>query len=173
VAEGVSEEGLADAHVPDDGDVVVGFEEAQRGEFVEQGAVELDLGGLVPPLELGVPLQVAPLGPDGGRLAVAAGGLVAEREEQQVLVGHLLLAGEHEPLGKGIEHPGELEALQDGLQFGGDDVWVHGSSPSSVRSRDASGRAYWLAGRRYRASGMTLAMGAARCASMRTRVARR
>jgi len=53
VAEGVREKGLADADRPDDRDVVMGLEEAEGGELVEDGAVEGDLRRGIPVLELG------------------------------------------------------------------------------------------------------------------------
>ena len=48
VAEGMREKGLADADGADDGDVGVRVEEAQRGELVEERAIEGDLRGAVP-----------------------------------------------------------------------------------------------------------------------------
>jgi hypothetical protein len=91
---------------------------------------------------------VTALGADGGGAAVAAADLVGEHEQEEVLVGHLLLAGDGEPLGQRVEDGRELEQLERGLEVGGDQVGRHASSPSLSRSRDASGRAYCEGGRR-------------------------
>ena len=48
VAEGMREKGFADADGADDGDMGVRIEEAQRGELVEERAIEGDLRGAVP-----------------------------------------------------------------------------------------------------------------------------
>ena len=52
VAERMGEKGLADADGADDGDVRVGVEEAQRRELVEERAIEGDLRGRVPRVEV-------------------------------------------------------------------------------------------------------------------------
>jgi len=104
VAEGVRQEGLADADWADDRDVRVGFEEAQRDELVPQRPVVGDLRGGVPALELHLRVEVAALGAQAGGAAIAATDLVSEDEQQQVLVGHLLLTREREPLGQRVEH---------------------------------------------------------------------
>ena len=75
-----------------------GLDEAQRGESAEERLVELDLGGLVPPLELGVLLEVATLGADRGRLAIPPCRLVSPGEQEQIMVWHLLLPGQGQPL---------------------------------------------------------------------------
>jgi len=103
VTESVGKEGLSDADVADDGDVVVLFEEAQRHELVEQSSVEGDVGGFVPVFDSGLGIEPAPLRADDGSHAVTAGGLVAEHKYEEVLVGHLLLAGEDEALGQGVQ----------------------------------------------------------------------
>jgi hypothetical protein len=149
VAEGVRQVGFPYADGPDDGDVVMRLDEAQRGELVEERTVELDLRGRVPALELAVGLGVGALRAERGGLAIAARGLIAERQEREVLVRHLPLARQRETLEHGVEHAGELQAAQHRLQLGRDDVGVHSVSPSSLRrSRRASGRAYWVEGRR-------------------------
>ena len=146
-AEGVGEEGLADADGADDGDVGVGVEEAQRDELVPERAVVGDLGRRVPVLELhgGIELGLGGAQRDGG--AVAARDLVAEDEEQEVLVRHLLLARQDEALGQRVEQAAELEAAQHGREIGGDRVGRHrctslGRGGRAVRARTA------LAGRR-------------------------
>jgi hypothetical protein len=59
VAESMSKEGFSDADVTDDGDMVMGFDEAKRGELGEQSLVEVNLGGGVPVLESGVGLETS------------------------------------------------------------------------------------------------------------------
>jgi hypothetical protein len=141
VAEGVGEEGLPHADGPDDGDVVVGLQEAERGELIQQCAVEGDLRGGIPVLELRGGVEARALSPEGRGQAVASRHLVGEDEQEEVLVGHLLLAGEGEALGQSVEEPGELEAAQHGLEIGRDGVGGHAGSPSSGRSAGPSGRA--------------------------------
>jgi hypothetical protein len=51
------EEGLADADWTDDEHVVVGVQEAKRGELVEESVVEGDVGRRVPGLELGLGVE--------------------------------------------------------------------------------------------------------------------
>ena len=81
--------------------------------------------------------------------AVASGDFVAEDEEQQILMRHLLLAREREALRQGVEHARELEPAQDGFQIRTDRVGGHwDSSPVVDRAAARSGNAYWVAGRR-------------------------
>ena len=61
---------------PDDGDMVMALQEAEGRELVEEGAIEGDLGGGVPVLELGAGIEARALGPQGGGEAVAARDLV-------------------------------------------------------------------------------------------------
>jgi len=105
-------------------------DEAQTHELVPQGAVVGDLGRGVPLLERHgrVELRLGGAQRDGG--AVAAGDLVAEREEEEVLVGELLLAGEDETLGERVEEAAELEPPQDRLEVRGDHLGRHRASPS-------------------------------------------
>src|SRR5262252_11053192 len=88
--------------------------------------------------------------------AVASRRFVAEDESQEVLMRHLLLAREDESLGQRVEHAPELQAPEDGFEIGTDHVGGHSTSPSERRAR-GSGNAYWVAGRRKRASGSTRA----------------
>ena len=63
--------------------------------------------------------------------AVATLALVGEQQEQEILVRHLLLAGEREALGKRVEEFAEAQAAHRGLEVRAD--WIgHESSPSSV-----------------------------------------
>ena len=147
--ERVGKKRLADAHRPDDRDVRVRLEEAERDEFVPQRAVVGDFRSLVPALKLHLRVEVAALGAHGSGAAVAAADLVGEHEQEQVLVGHLLLPSDGEPLRQRVEYRRELEAPERGLEVSGDQVGGHGSSPSGLsRSREACGRAYCEVGRR-------------------------
>ncbi len=51
-------------------------------------------------------------GADLGGGAVAARNLVGEHEQQQVVEGHVLLVGEHEPLGQRLGDATELESFE-------------------------------------------------------------
>jgi hypothetical protein len=151
VTDGVSEEGLADADGADDGDVVVGLEEAQGKELAEELSVEGDLGGLVPALDLLCGIELSFLRAERGGLAVAAGGLVLEDEQQEILVRRLLLSCEGESLGEDVEDARELEALKDGAEVGRDRLGGHACvSPFECVVK---GRANCSAGRRKRGSG--------------------
>ena len=122
VAEGMREKGLADADGADDGDVRVGVEEAQRGELVEERAIEGDLRGGVPSVQAHVRIQAGLLDPQRDGEAVAPRDFVAEDLEQQIVMRHLLLAREREPLGQRVEHARQLEPPQDGFQIGTDPI---------------------------------------------------
>jgi hypothetical protein len=94
VAERVREKGLAHPDGPDDGDVVMGFQEAEGGELVEERAVEGDLRRGIPVLELRAGVEARTLRAEGRGQAIAPGHLVGEDEQEKVLVRHLLLARE-------------------------------------------------------------------------------
>ena len=87
VAQGVGEKGFADADGADEGDVVMRLQEAERDELGEEGAIEGDVGGGVPVLELGARVEARPLRPQGGGQAVPARDLVGEDKQEEVLVG--------------------------------------------------------------------------------------
>ena len=139
MAEGVGEEGLADADGADDRDVGVGLEEAERRELVEQGAIEGHLRGGVPRLELHAGVEAGALDAGGHGQRVPPGRFVAEDDQEEVLIGQLLLAGQAEPLGQGVEHPGELEATEDGAEVGRNRIGRHAGSPSGVEVRGHEG----------------------------------
>jgi hypothetical protein len=86
------------------------LQEAECRELVEEGAIEGHLGGRVRVCKLRAGIEARPLGPDGRGQTVAAGDLVAEDEQEDVLVRHLFLPGESQALGQGVEPSGELEA---------------------------------------------------------------
>jgi hypothetical protein len=56
---------LAHADGANDGDVVMGLQEAEGGEFVEEGAIKGHLRGRVPVLERGPGIEAGPLGSHG------------------------------------------------------------------------------------------------------------
>jgi hypothetical protein len=89
MSECVSEEGLSDADVADDGDVMMRADETQRGEFGEQSLVEVNLGGGVPVFESGAKVELSLLNPKSDRKAIATLSLVGEQ---------------------GVEHARELQA---------------------------------------------------------------
>jgi len=68
---------------------------------------------------------VSALGAESGGLAVAAGDLVLKGEQEEVLEGHLLLAGQGEPLREGVEDGRELEAAQHGFEVWRDRLRGH------------------------------------------------
>src|SRR5262245_45641524 len=90
----VRDKRLAHADRPDDGHVRAGLDETKRRQLVEERAIEGDLGALVPALQLHVDFEARTAGAGYGGNAVAPGDLVLEREQEEVLVGHLLLARE-------------------------------------------------------------------------------
>ena len=59
-------------------------------------------------------------------------------------MGHLLLAREEHALRQRVEHASQLQAAEDGLQIGADDLGGrHSDSPSEAdRSATGSGKAY-------------------------------
>jgi hypothetical protein len=138
VAQGVGEKRLADPDGADDGDVVMALQEAERGELVEEGAIEGHLRRRVPGFELSAGIEARALGSHGRGQPVAAGDLIAEDEEKEVLVGELLLPGEGQAFGQGVEPPGELEAAEHGLQVSGDGIGRHAGSPSSRAGRGSA-----------------------------------
>jgi hypothetical protein len=110
VAEGVGDEGFADADGPDEGDMGARVEKAERDELVKEDAVEGDLGRRIPGFELHGGIEARALRPEGRGLTVAARGFVGEDEEKEILMRHLLAAREGETFGQGVGHAGEFEA---------------------------------------------------------------
>jgi hypothetical protein len=80
----VGEKTLADADGADEGDVVMRLQEAERDELGEERAIEGDVGGGVPVLELGARVEARPLRPQGSGQAVPARHLVGEDEQECV-----------------------------------------------------------------------------------------
>jgi hypothetical protein len=154
VPEGMSEEGFANADVTDDGDMVMGFDEAEGGELGEEGLVEVNLRGGVPVLEARVGLEPSLLGAQGGGEAIATLTFVGEDEKEEVLVRGFLLAREEEPFGKGIQHAREFESTEHGSKVGFDG-FGHCDSPFRDMIFVPSGRAYCWGGLRNRAKGIT------------------
>ena len=116
VAESVRQKGLAHADRSHDQHVPPCLQKAQGGEFVQHRSIERDLGGVIPLLELGALFEARTLRAQGSRLAVSTRYLIAQDQEQEVLVRHFLLAGQGEPLGQGVENARELEPAEYGAQ---------------------------------------------------------
>jgi hypothetical protein len=147
VAECVGEEGFADAHRADDGDVGMGIEKAERGELVEERPIEGDLRGRVPVLQAHRRVETRFLHAEGDGEALPPGDFVAEDLEKQILMRHLLLARQREALGQRVEHARQLEPPQDGLQIRVDHIGGrHRDSSPSAAARNGS--LYCEAGRR-------------------------
>jgi hypothetical protein len=140
MSECVSEEGFADTDVADDGDVVMRFDEAERGELGEQSLVEVNLGGRVPVFETGFGLEASFLGAKSRGESIATLSLVGEDKEKEVLVRGFVLSSENKPLGQRIEHARELESPEHGAKIGFDG-FGHCDSPLWGLGWE-SGRAY-------------------------------
>jgi hypothetical protein len=78
-------------------------------------------------------------GAQGDGSGVAASDLVGEDDQQEVLVGHRLLAGEREAVGQRVEQAAELEPAQRRLELRCDDVGGHRAPPRSAGT-SGSGR---------------------------------
>src|SRR5271170_5578326 len=118
MADAMREEALADTDGADDGDVGALLDEPQRDELVEQLLVEGDARGLVPALELHLGVEVRTLRAERGSEAISTRSFVLQHQEQQVLMRHLLLSRERQPLGQRVEHAAELEPLERGPELG-------------------------------------------------------
>ncbi len=112
VAEGLRDEGLADADGPEDDDVAMGLEEAKARQLGEHALVEAHLRRLVPRLEAHPRIEARLAGTQIGSDVVAPRDLVGEDEQQEIVKRHLLLVGEHESLGERVCDASELEALE-------------------------------------------------------------
>ena len=147
VSEGVGEKRFADADGPDDGDMGVGVEEAQRGELVQECTIEGDLRGRVPALQAHRRVETRFLHAERDREALSPGDFVTEHLEEQILVRHLLLARKREPLRQGVEHARQFQPPQYGFQIRADHIGGRhrDSSPSEAAW---SGSLYCEAGRR-------------------------
>ena len=144
VPEGVREKRFADADRTDDRNVRMRLEKPQRRELIEQRAIEGHLRGRIPGVEVHGGIEARALHAQGDSQTIAARRLVAEYEQQEIVVRHLLLAGEEHPLGQGVEHASELQATEHGFQIRADDFsGRHSDSPSEAgRSATGSGKAY-------------------------------
>ncbi len=141
--EGVGEKGFAHAARPDDRDMRVAVEKAQRRELIEERLVEGHLGGRIPGFQMHGGIQVGLLHAQRDCQAVAAGGFIAEDEQQPVLMRHFLLPRQHQALGQGVQDPRQAEPAQNGFQIGTDDLGGHSDSPPSDEgAAGRSGSAY-------------------------------
>ena len=123
---------------------------------LSERAVEGDLRGRVPRLETQGGIEARPLDAQRDGEAVAPRDLIAEDEEQEVLVRHLLLTGERESLGQRVEHARELQTTEHGFQIGTDRISGHRGLLRRPRGRRAGGRIDWRGAGTARA-GMTRA----------------
>ena len=112
VPERAGQVGLADPDRAEQQGPVAGVQEPQRGELVPELLVVADGGGRVPGVQPHAGVEPGGPGPQGGGLGLAAGVFVGEDELEEVGVGHVLLAGQGEPVGQGVEHLAELERPQ-------------------------------------------------------------
>ena len=78
MSKSLREKGLAHANGADDGDVLVGIEEAQGHEFVEERTVEGDLGGVIPRFKTHRGIEPGFVGAQRDGLAVAARGFILQ-----------------------------------------------------------------------------------------------
>jgi hypothetical protein len=76
----------------------------------------------VPGIQPHARLEPGAPGPEGSGFGLAAADLVGEDELEEVGVGHLLLPGQGEPIGQGVEHLAELERPQRGAQVRADRI---------------------------------------------------
>src|SRR5689334_12051548 len=111
---------------------------APRGGLVPQLLVGADRGSVVPGVQPHACLEPGGPGPQGGGFGLAAGVLIGQDELEEVGVGHVLLAGQGEPVRQGVEHLAELERAQRGAQVRADGIAHDGghrmlSSPPSIR----------------------------------------
>src|SRR5215510_8702748 len=142
--------GLPDADRAEDEGAVRAVEEPQAGQFVPQVLVVADGGGLVPGVEPHAGVEPGGAGAQGGGLGFAAGDFVGQDQFEEVSVGHLLLAGEGEPVREGGQHLAELERPQGRAQVGADRI-AHGGGhrvPSFPRGTRVSWVARYSAGSR-------------------------
>ena len=116
VGDGVCEEGLAHTDGADNDRVVMSLDEAEGDELIKKVLIEGDFGRGIPPFEAKVGIEVCLLGTKGGGLGVAAGDLVREDEQEEILVRHLLLASEGQALGESVEKFGKLESAEHCLE---------------------------------------------------------
>jgi hypothetical protein len=105
----------------DDGSVG-GVEEPQTGQVGPQGPVVAHGGVLIPGVQPHGRVQAGCAGPSCGGAGVAAGGFVGEDQLEKRRVGQVLMAGQREPLGQGVEHGREFELTHHLLQVGRDRV---------------------------------------------------
>ena len=96
--------GFADADRTEDHGAVGGVEEPQTGQVGPQGPVVAHRGVLVPGVQAHGGIQAGGAGSPGCGAGVAAGGFVGEDQFEERGVGQVLLAGQGEPIGQGVEH---------------------------------------------------------------------
>src|SRR6185437_9506116 len=149
VSEGAREERLADADGAEDAHVTTCFEKAQARELGEHALVERHLRGLVPELEPHGWIEPGLVGAVVGGGVVPPRDLVGEDHQEQILERHLLLVGQHEPLGKSRGDATEAQALECVHELGVDRRSRH-QTPSFLLVRERVSN--WSVGRRNRGS---------------------
>ncbi len=120
VAQAAGQHGLAHADRAQDEDVGRLLQEAQAAQLVPELVVEAHGGGLVPRLQAHGRVEVGGAGAEVATDTITAGTLVSEDELQEVLVGQLLLAGELEALGQGLQDGREAEPAEHLAELGRD-----------------------------------------------------
>ena len=105
VSERMGEKGFADTDRTDDGDVRMGVEKTQHRELIQQRTIEGDLRGWIPRVQVHGGIQPRALDAEGDGKTVPTRRLVAEDEQQEILVRHFLLTGEQDALRQRIESP--------------------------------------------------------------------
>jgi excisionase family DNA binding protein len=111
---------------------VGGLGEPEACQLVPQLLVVADGGGGVPGLQPHVRVQAGGAGAAGSRSVVAAGDFVGEQQLEEVVVRHVVLAGEGEPVGEGGQELAELEGAQVLFEVGADRVGQGHGCPFSV-----------------------------------------
>jgi hypothetical protein len=122
VAQGGGQVSLADADGTQDQSAVGGLGEPEAGQLVPQLLVVADGGGVIPVLKPHVRVQASRAGAAGGGAVVPAGDFIGEQQLEEVVVWHVLLPGEGEPVGEGGQELAELEGAQVLFQVGADRV---------------------------------------------------
>jgi hypothetical protein len=109
VAERVREVGLADPDLAEDEHPAGVVDEPQRGQLGPQRLVVGDGGVGIPGLQGHGRVELGGFGAQRGGLAVAAVDLVGEEQFEELGVLELVLFGEGEPFGEGVDGLAELD----------------------------------------------------------------
>ena len=110
MAERGGEERLADADRSEDERVAGLVDEPHRHELCPHRPVVGDGRGVVPRFEHHRRVELGDAGPPACGVAVASLHLVGEQLLEELGVGEVVLTGEREAFGEGVEQPTELQA---------------------------------------------------------------